>query len=211
MANHETLTGTAIHEAFHYIQATDPGAVGASKYWLDTTTEPYVLKRRNAGNSDWVTVGSAGSFLNDYICIVDQKAQNTAGGTFTSGAWQTRDLNTERSDTGGHASVASNQITLAAGTYIVHASAPAHAVNWHQARLQNITDASTILEGTSEAATTASSVTSRSVVVGKFTLVAQKVVELQHRCTVTKTTNGYGLAANFTNEIYSVVELWKVA
>jgi hypothetical protein len=57
---HSGLTGTNLHEAFHYVQTSDPGAVGAGKYWLDTTASPYVLKRRNSGNSAWVTVGASG-------------------------------------------------------------------------------------------------------------------------------------------------------
>ena len=57
---HNTLTGTSLHEAFHYVQNGDPGAVGAGKYWLNTTSAPYVLSRRDAGNASWVAVGSAG-------------------------------------------------------------------------------------------------------------------------------------------------------
>ena len=68
------------------------------------------------------------SALDGYILIRDEKASGTTGGTFTSGAWQTRDLNTEVVDTGNHASVATNQITLAAGTYRFRIVAPAHLV-----------------------------------------------------------------------------------
>jgi len=60
MGLHSSLTGTDLHEAFHYVQTSDPGAVGAGKYWLDTSSSPYQLKRRNAGDSAWVTVGSSG-------------------------------------------------------------------------------------------------------------------------------------------------------
>lgn len=59
-SEHSTLTALQLHEAFHYVQTSDPGAVGAGKYWLDTTASPYVLSRRNAGNSAWVTVGASG-------------------------------------------------------------------------------------------------------------------------------------------------------
>jgi hypothetical protein len=145
----------------------------------------------------------------DYILIRDEKAQNTAGGTFSSGSWQTRDLNTEVSDAGGHASVASNQITLVAGTYrIRRIRVPAHRVGRHQARLQNITDTATIELGTSEYAppgTDAS--TNHSEITGRFTLGATKVLEVQHRCSDTGSTNGFGVEANFDTEIYTIVEL----
>lgn len=58
---HNTLTNDELHEAFHRVAASDPGAIGAGKYWLDTTTTPYILKRRNTGNTAWVTIGSAGA------------------------------------------------------------------------------------------------------------------------------------------------------
>lgn len=57
---HELLTGEQLHEAFQYVAASDPGAVGAGKYWLDTSGDPYVLKRRNGTDDGWITVGSAG-------------------------------------------------------------------------------------------------------------------------------------------------------
>lgn len=145
--------------------------------------------------------------VQDYILIRDEKAQNTEGGTFTSGAWRTRTLNTEVVDTGNHAALASNQITLEAGTYRVWISCPAINVARHQARLQNITDGTTLLVGTSESSAAASTVTSRSLIEGRITLSAQKVLEVQHQCQTTGTTTGFGLASNFTTEVYTIVEL----
>ena len=85
----------------------------------------------------------------DYLEYRDAKASGTDGGSFTLGSWLTRTLNTEAHDTGGHGSLASNQITLAAGTYEVDIMAPAVGVNGHQARLRNITDGTTTLLGSS--------------------------------------------------------------
>ena len=147
----------------------------------------------------------------DYICIQDQKAQNTNGGTFTSGDWRTRDLNVEQSDSGGHASVASNQITLAAGTYICSARAPAAACEHQVARLYNVTDAAVILSGTSRYLSTGDTALGVSEIHGKFTIAASKVIEVQHYCSQTRNTNGFGVASNLAVEIYTVIELWKVA
>lgn len=149
--------------------------------------------------------------LDGYILIQDQKAANTNGGTFTSGDWRTRDLNTEVIDPGGHASLSANQITLAAGTYLLRASAPANWVVNHKTRWQNITDGTTTLEGTSEAVSSASSANqTRSFVIGRFTIAASKTFELQHQCSTTRATDGFGEASNFGTEIYSIVELWRI-
>lgn len=152
-----------------------------------------------------------GTTFNGYILIRDEKTQNTDGGAFTSGAWRTRDLNTEVVDTGNHASVASNQITLEAGTYRIRASAPSFIVRKNQARLQNITDNTTILLGTSAYSALVSgqdSMDSESIIAGRFTLAAQKVLEIQHQCSL---SGSFGSAANFTTEVYTVVELWREA
>lgn len=146
----------------------------------------------------------------DYICIVDQKTQNTDGGTFTSESWQTRDLNTELADTGNHASVASNQITLAAGTYRVYISAPAFGVHKHMAKLVNVTDTADILTGTSEYTEAASYVT-RSIIIGRFTIADTKVLEVQHKCSTTVASIGLGFASNLDVETYTIVQLEREA
>jgi hypothetical protein len=156
-------------------------------------------------------VAGGGATLNDYIHLRDQKAQNTPGGTSTSGVWQTRVLNTKVSDDGGHCSLAADQFTLAAGTYRISASAPAYDVNRHQAVLYNITAAAITLVGTSEYSQALDNATTRSIISGQFTIAAPTVFEIRHRGRDTRATYGFGVEGNFTTEVYTVVELWKVA
>lgn len=148
-------------------------------------------------------VGGRGTSL---IVVREEQAQNTSAGTFTSGAWRTRTLNVEASDADNHASLSANQITLAAGTYRLRASAPALAVGAHQARWQNVSDGVTTLTGTTEFADT---VQTRSIVAGRFTISASKTFELQHQCGTTRSSDGFGAAANFATEVYAEVELWR--
>lgn len=143
-----------------------------------------------------------------YILIQDQKAQNTAGGTFTSGAWRTHVLNTEVADTGNHATLASNQITLLAGTYEVDAWALARAVDGHQLKLYNVSDTADLVIG---GVTTAENLSSTAHLTGRFTLAATKVIELQHQCTTTKADTGFGVANNYTTEIFASVRLLREA
>lgn len=147
-----------------------------------------------------------------YILIRNEQTSGTNGGTFTSGAWQTRTLNTEVADTNSAASLAANQITLAAGTYRVQASAPAYRVDNHQIRLQNITDGSTIAVGTSEFSTSGAGEPdqNRSWLSYYFTITSVKVLELQHRGTTTRNTDGFGRAASLDTEVYACIELFQL-
>lgn len=56
---HNSLTGTHAVHPFAFKQSTDPGAVGAGKGWVDTSSgPPYSLKIRNAANTGWDAVGA---------------------------------------------------------------------------------------------------------------------------------------------------------
>ena len=147
----------------------------------------------------------------EYIKLSETQAANTQGGTFTSGAWRTRTLNTEDSDTGSHSSLSSNQFTLDAGTYLIRAEAPAYNCDVHKTKLYNITDTADEIIGSSNTSANGTFVLNHSKVVGLFTIAASKVFEIQHQCSTTHATSGLGIATNMVvSEIYTVVELWKV-
>lgn len=148
-------------------------------------------------------VGGRGT---SHILLQEAQPQNTHAGTFTSGAWQKRVLNTEAADSANDASLSSGQVTLAAGTYRLRGSAPAFSVGAHQTRWQNLTDGFTVLIGTVEFADT---VQTRSSIAGRFTLTAPATFELQHRCDLTRSSDGMGAAGNFETEVYAEVELWR--
>lgn len=152
----------------------------------------------------------------NYIHIEDQKTPaGTDGGTFTSGAWRTRDLNTIVSDDNSLVvSLSTNQITLVAGTYRVDAWCPAFEVDDNQVRLQNITAASTLLLGKVGRAfnDSGSAIGSYHLHVGgKVTVAASQVLELQHRGSDNKTDFGFGIGANFGTEIFSTIEFVKLS
>ena len=186
---------------------------GSSDTRLPVGTDGQVIFADSAATEGvaWGDLPTPSGGAGDYILIRDEKSSGTHGGTFTSGAWRTRDLNTEVVDTGSHASVASNQITLAAGTYRADIFAPGNGVTGHRARLQNITDGTTVLLGSSAyAPNTSPSGLSYSVVKGRFTIASTKTLEVQHYCSSTFSTYGFGVAlGDGTNEIYTIVELTR--
>ena len=151
--------------------------------------------------------------LKTYAIICDQKAHNVDGGTFTSGAWQTRDLNTEIADPDGIVSIASNQFTLGAGSYLIEASAPAYQCNRHVTRLQNITDSTTVQYGQACYANRTNTVSNHSFIAARVTLTGSTAFEIQHRNETSHSTNGFGVRTGISgaNSIYTVVKIYKEA
>jgi hypothetical protein len=155
-----------------------------------------------------------------FLHIRDEKTAGTNGGTFTGGAWRTRDLNTVKTNTITGSSLTSNQFVLPAGTYWLEASAPVASGNGNtidqvKAKIRNITDSTDTIIGFSEnlymfAANTYGGL--RCFVSGSFTLTATKTFELQHYARVTGTAgNSFGVATGFSVvEVYSEVKVWKV-
>ena len=155
--------------------------------------------------------GDGGS-IRPYVKVSDVKANTTSGGTFTTGAWRTRDLNTKDSDDDDICVLSSNQIVLDAGDYECRISAPAYQVSDHKIKLRNVTGSADILIGTSEFNFASGTYAqTRSFVVGKFTIVAGQSLEVQHYSGATGTTNGFGYPCGFgVDEVYTIAEFWKV-
>jgi len=146
--------------------------------------------------------------------VRDVKASGTDAGTFTSGAWQTRTLNTTVLNTIASAALASNQISLPAGTYEIYAKAPGFRVSNHQAKLVNITDTADILLGTTEYADNGTDgEQTSSIIQGRFTLSGTKTIELQHRCssTLASTGLGFGTGNSWGSTVFADVFLKRIA
>ncbi len=166
---------------------------------------------KTVGDYNEATDINALELKHNLLHIRDEKAQNTNGGTFTLGAWRTRDLNTVKTNEITGASLAANQITLPAGTYYVEWSAPAYRVTQHQSKLYDITGAADLIIGTSEFNDGADAVTNKSIGKGRITLAGITVIELQHYCAVTHAVQGFGVACNFTTEVYSDIIIRQVS
>lgn len=152
------------------------------------------------------------AFESALLHVRDEKAANTNGGDFTSGAWRTRVLNTVKTNQITGASLASNQITLPAGTYDIYAEAPALKVNAHKAKLVNVTDTADVIIGSNGNGHSGAENGNPSIVSGRFTIASQKVFEIQHQCTTTANSVGFGQLTNFAVvEVYTEVKIWKVA
>ena len=167
----------------------------------DTFTVPSGATITNSG-----TATGFGLF-SSYAIIADQKAQNTDGGTFTTGAWRERDLQTEIADPDSIVSISANQFTLAAGTYLIRWVCPCWNVRDQQSRLYNVTDTSEVAVGASNDATYFGDSTGSA----RVTITGSTVFSIEHQASSTIATNGLGAAANFGTEQYTTVEIYKEA
>jgi hypothetical protein len=201
---HSTLTGSSLHE---------PKGVAAA-----SANRVYVSD--GAGSGSWTTVGNsvlateAKAFQAGLLHITYEVASGTDGGSFLSGAYRTRPLNTVKTNEISGASLASNQITLPAGTYFITAELVTQAVGRQKHKLRNITDSTDTIIGLNGDDTDAGSVMGSTTLSGRFTIGGSKVFELQGRCTSGDggAGNGMGGDASYGDvEVYANVLIWKTA
>lgn len=150
--------------------------------------------------------GGGGGASEDYVLIQEQQAQNTNGSNITANTWQKRVLNTEVVDTASIASIASDQITLAAGTYRCRARGVVYTPQNHQMRLYNVTDSVVIAVGLSQLSQSGGNNEDVAELTCRFTLASTKTLELQHNASV---AGIFGVPRNVTTEIYAEIEFWR--
>ena len=161
------------------------------------------------------TAATGGAHVSTAVVADYQNATN--GGTFSSGAWRTRTLNTEIADPDGIVSLSSNQFTLQAGTYVLKYYAPAYSVDDHQCVIYNATDGSYVTNSLGYNAhcwsNDATSNTSYGCV--RLTISGAKAFELRHQCDTSKSSNGFG-RGNGTlgvtpndKQLFAKVEIFK--
>lgn len=185
--------------------AVDKGFVYTKE--SDLKTELFYLDED--GNAVQITCKGA---VKPYIKVSHVEAYNVSGGDSAGGTWKVRVINTEDSDDSNLCSVDSinNQITLEAGTYTCSISCPVYAAGRNQAMLYNVTDSAVTLMGTSEHIDITMTLVTRTFIVGKFTISAQKTFEIRHRCTST-VSSGFGIPHNFSgyDNVYTIAEFWR--
>jgi hypothetical protein len=150
------------------------------------------------------------SDLSQILYVRDEKSTGTQGGASSAGN-NTRVLNTQVTNTISGASLASNQITLPAGTYQVHFSAPCLGGQNNRAKLYNVTDSSNALIGESAFSNAANVNSASSTGKGIITISGTKVFELRHYILTATATFGLGGAAgDGLTEIYASVFVQKI-
>ena len=135
--------------------------------------------------------GGFGKFAS-YAVIAKVHASDAADfGSYTTGDWRTRDIDTEITDEDDIVSISSNQFTLQAGTYLINFGCSMYHCNRHAIRLQNITDSTTAGVGNPNMGYTYSALLFTTGVC-RISIASAKVFEVQGYPSTTKTGNGMG-------------------
>lgn len=146
------------------------------------------------------------------VILMNKQLTTVDGGTFTTGAWRTRVLNTEVYDDLNLCTLAANQFTLLPGEYYIHAWAPAYKVNKHQIRLYNVTTASVVTDGygTNAYSGASDNAMTPSLLYTHVDIGVNTTFQLEHYCETTQATTGFGAANSFGgSEIYSIVVITR--
>ena len=154
---------------------------------------------------------SSAKYAISVAVLVDEKTEDTNGGTFTQGAWRTRDLNTEVSDPDGIVTLSSNQFTLGAGTYLIAWECPCYRVDFNKSRLYDITGSAVIESGMSNYSEDTGQYHGISIGSTVVTITASNVYEIQHFCSVTRNNDGFGVRGSVGVERYTRVTITKLS
>ena len=166
------------------------------------------------------TPAGGGGLFDAYALLRDEKSSGTDGGSFASGAWRTRDLNTEVFDVGGIVSISSNQFTLQAGSYFIKARSPVAGaggeIAYHRIKIRNVTDSTDDILGQNHYSNPGTFEVAFAMLAGRITIAGAKTFELQHRLHATPAGGtGFGQsvggALGSATEIYAEVEIWREA
>lgn len=230
MANveHSVLTGSDLHES--------KGVAAAA------ANRVYVTNGAASGSFQQVpaaAIAAAGVlvFQAQLYHIRDERSSGTDGDNQTNNTWNTRALNTEKTDE-LTITTSSNQMSLVAGTYFIEVEATSYFEGTSDnggtntvtsaLRLRNVTDSTTILvgQGGGRFRTNDDGGGNRQsqfinvpvVMSGRFTLAGTKNVEVQNwistslgSANIPIVNKGGKAVSSGENEVYTDVKLWKIA
>jgi hypothetical protein len=145
--------------------------------------------------------------MSEFIHVQHQLASGTDGGGASAGMNDIT-LNAEETNTLSGASLASNEVTLPAGTYYAEANAAFWKVD--EARVFITLDDDTILlRGVGVDAT---DIGAALTVSGVFTLATEDDVKLRAYCGSTRADDGLGQSiADGGVEVFADLKIWRVA
>lgn len=176
---------------------TLPAELTTGHIYRNRTDESNTLALAGGETLDLAAGGGGGSV--ESALYQYREAVNISPQTITSGSWQEIELGTSVHEGVTGASLASNRVTLPAGTYLAEYSITTHETGMAgasfeaQGRLYNVTDAAAVADSGTNMGRAAELTGSGNAAIDatvmlrgatKFTLAAEKVIALEARSTV---------------------------
>jgi len=157
----------------------------------------------------WATVGPSTS---QFATFNETQANNTDGGASVGTTFTTRVLNTTVVNDITGCSLATNQVTLPAGSYIATVFSPLRNTNLSKIRLFNVTDSTNTAIGQNCNVDSSASVGAVVTLQAQFTITGSKAFAVQYYCQSAVATFGLGRAVNAgVNEVYTTIQIQKIA
>jgi hypothetical protein len=147
------------------------------------------------------------------MIVQDQKSSGTGGGSNVTGRQQ-RTLNTVVINEISGASLASNEITLPPGDYLISARAPSYRTNANKCFITRVSgDSLTEITGSSEIGISGSDTTGSNSIITerRLTAISGIVIDLNFWCQTVRSGNGLGYASISGDvEVYAEVIIQKI-
>ena len=200
-----------------------PRMLEAQRLAILSPAEGLLVYQRNSlvgfyyyNGTAWDTIGGS-TTVNNISNVTNSSNSNIAvlqdlkgafhGGTFSSGAWRERTINTHLGDS-SFLTLGTDTFTLNQGIYILNATAPAYKVGEHQIRLYNCT--TTNVDAVGSVASSAGSVTSSLMTTIINVTSATNDFIIEHRCASTQNTNGLGIGVAWSSNVYTQIWIQKL-
>lgn len=170
------------------------------------TTPPFTQADTRGVNAAWVK-----GVYHRYSRVADRKASGVNGGSSVAG-FNTRVLQTIGVNAGDIISVTANVVTLRPGTYRFAAQAPCNAGGFHRLDLFSNTAGVSVANQVNILSFAGTGATTTATASGIFTIAANTAFILRHNITIAVATTGMGPAMNTSgvDEIYAVIEFWRI-
>ena len=196
----------------------------SGKLRLSGSSSGYIeLAAEATANNATITIPNAGfpgGVFASYAILEDQKANGGEGQDFSVNTWVTRDLNREYCDPDSIVSLADDQFTLGAGTYLIKWFTTFWRIDFAKSRLYDVTNSAVVKSSMNVFAQNAASNFSSCVSNGtaRITITGTTVYKLEVFVSSADPNTGVGEGGgpigpsdsdNTEEELYTTVEIWK--
>jgi hypothetical protein len=175
------------------------------------TRGAYVTLVYTDATKGWLAVSASAQnpvITKPFMHVQDRKAQGTNGGTSVAGD-NDRDLNAVVVNEISGASLASNEVTLPAGTYYMEASAPIQGRYGRSISIRKSDDTELLRSAVTRDQDSVNRVMDKPIVSGRVVLTEQTVIKVTNWIQEGLATFGLGINQPADPEIYTELKVWQ--